>query len=764
MQPARKSYATGHHALMLLLVAVLGFSGCTRDPGKRKSEFVASAEKYVAAGKYGEAVIQYRNALKIDPNSSPLYYSLGETYTRNHQYPEGFVSFKKSAELDPTNTQARLALAKFYLIAKQYDQSIAELSELATKEPDAVEVQMLLADAYAGKGDVNRGIKVLEALLVHHSDSVPALLNLGVFYLSQNREAEAHAEFQKAIAADPKSVEARKAMAADAIRRGQTEEAETQFRAAVEANPQSDAAQRALADFYLGKGRAADAEAAFKRLAELDKSSPSGQFALASFDFSQNRYADARQIDSKLAKDSPKFLPARLQLVEIALAQADIGQASELVTQLLKERPNEPQALILRARISLEKKDPTKAISDLETAQRQEPNSPMLHYEMGTAYGQQGNMERAQASFQHALELNQNFVLADLALGQLMFSRGQWDDALKYAGPVLRRNPAEPRALLLAGNSEASLKNYPAAHQLFADYVKAYPDSPLGPLRLGYLALSQRQYAEAENQFQRSLQINPKQYDAIAGLVAMRLDQKQGEKAVQLVQEHLQSDETPVLYNMLASVYVAQLQYSQAEAALKRSLELDPQNFATHSELGEVYQREHSLDRALAEYDAALKINGKNAGLWTFYGMLNEAAGHADAAEKAYLKALQFDPGSVGAANNLAWMYCEQGRELDKALELAQRAKAAVPEAAAVSDTLGWIYYKRQLFTSAVPLFQQALKQQPSHAVYHYHLAATLLKEGKKEQARAELASALKLDSSLRNRTDIKALMGELSL
>lgn len=748
----------------LLFLLLLSFAGCTRDPIKRKSAFVASAEKYVAAGKYDEAIIQYRNALKIDPNSSALYYSLGEAYTRNQQYREALLSFKKSTELDPANTDAKLALAKFYLVAKQNNDSIQLLNEILQKKPDDDEGHLLLADAYAGKGDMTQAMKILQDMLSKNPNSLPALLNLGVFYLAQNKGSEAHAAFQKAVEVDPKSIEAHRAMAADAIHRGQPQEAEAEFRAAVNANPQSDVAARALADFYLGTGRSLDAEAAFKRLADLQKNTPDGQFSLASFYFGQKRYDEAAQIDSRIAKDTPKYLPARLQLVEVALAKGDVDQGSKLVEQLLKDRPKEPQALMLRARVALERKQPANAITDLETAQRLEPNAPMLYYEMGKAYQEQGNIERAQGSFQRALEINQNFVLADYALGEIMFGRGQWDAALKYAVGVLRRNPHESGALLLAGNAESALHNYTSAKQAFEQYVKENPNSAEGPLRLGFLALAQKQNAEAEKQFQQCLSLNPKEHQAIGGLVAIRLNEKQGEKAIQIVQQHLQSDQSPVLYNMLAGVYAALAQYPQAEAALKRSLELDPQNFTTHSTLGALYQREHSLDRAVTEYEAALKINDKNAGMWTMYGMLEEALGKQDAAEKAYLKALEVDPNSVSAANNLAWMYCEQGREMDKALELAQRAKAALPDVAAVSDTLGWIYYKRQLFESAVPLFQQAVKEQPDHAVYHYHLAATLSKEGKKDQAKAELSHALKLDSALRNRGDVKDLIGELSL
>src|SRR5262249_16949364 len=97
--------------------------------------------------------------------------------------------------------------------------------------------------------------------------------------------------------------------------------------------------------------------------------------------------------------------------------------------------------------------------------------------------------------------------------------------------------------------------------------------------------------------------------------------------------------------------------------------------------------------------------------------------------------------------------------DLNKALDLAQRARLALPKTANVSDTLGWVYYKRDLYGSALPLFQEAVRQDPNRAIFHFHLAAALVRTGKLDQAREELNSAFRLDSSLRQRGDVQQLL-----
>ena len=63
-------------------------------------------------------------------------------------------------------------------------------------------------------------------------------------------------------------------------------------------------------------------------------------------------------------------------------------------------------------------------------------------------------------------------------------------------------------------------------------------------------------------------------------------------------------------------------------------------------------------------------------------------------AQQTFERVMQLDPKAGVAANNLAWIYLENGGSLDLALHLAEVAKAAMPNAAEVNDTLGWAYYR----------------------------------------------------------------------
>ena len=92
----------------LSIVFACALASCGANPSKQKAEFLASGEKYAKAGKYQEAVIQYRNAIAIDPRSAAAHYRLALAYMELKVPQQAYQEFLSAAELDPANTDAQL--------------------------------------------------------------------------------------------------------------------------------------------------------------------------------------------------------------------------------------------------------------------------------------------------------------------------------------------------------------------------------------------------------------------------------------------------------------------------------------------------------------------------------------------------------------------------------------------------------------------------------------------------------------------------------
>ena len=83
--------------------------------------------------------------------------------------------------------------------------------------------------------------------------------------------------------------------------------------------------------------------------------------------------------------------------------------------------------------------------------------------------------------------------------------------------------------------------------------------------------------------------------------------------------------------------------------------------------------------------------------------MVLEQQGKVPEAEKEYQRVLSVESNAAVAANNLAWLYVSSNRKLDEALQLAQTALQQLPDEPNIHDTLGWIYYRKNMAAAAIP-------------------------------------------------------------
>jgi tetratricopeptide (TPR) repeat protein len=157
-------------------------------------------------------------------------------------------------------------------------------------------------------------------------------------------------------------------------------------------------------------------------------------------------------------------------------------------------------------------------------------------------------------------------------------------------------------------------------------------------------------------------------------------------------------------------------------------------------------------EEAVATYESALEQNPKSASLHLLLGSLLEAAGRQEEAMLHYEAAIEIDPGFAIAKNNLAYLMAERGQDLDRALDLAQEAKADLPDNPNAADTLGWVLYKKKVPAAAIGYLREAVgglaPEDPSLPLVRHHLALAYEANEQPEQAIEALEKAVaELDS-----------------
>lgn len=766
-------------SLFCLLAAVTIFlAGCT-NPDKAKAQHLQKGEAYLKDSKFQEASLEFRNAIQIDEKLAAGHWGLARAFEGLERYPEMLDALRKTVSLDQNNLDAKLKLGNFYLLgARGRAEVIAESDRLAKevlqKDPNNIEGHILLGSVLFAQNQKDKAFEELNHAVQLDPNRIESYLSLARFHVVNKELDKAEALLKKAISVNGNSALAHTEYGKFLAQSNRMPEAEAELRKAVEVGPTDRNARFVLSSYYLVTRQFDKAEESYKALAALEPDKPESQAVLADFYAAVNRLDDSVRIYQDILAKSPDYMMGRYRLTEILLTKGDTQNASVQIEEALKKDKQDRSALLLRARLkgqSGQSENLKSALEDLKEVLRQEPNSrPALYFMAQYTFGL-GLIDQARA-FAADLEKNYpDYLPAKLMQLQLALAGGEQKAAISLGNDLLarldktapdRENSAQllqeirEKTYLTRGTAQLQLKNSAAARKDYETARDINPNDPVVYNSLALIALTENKPQDAVSSFETALKVDPTNFDALNGLINLYARTQELDKAHARIDQALATyPNNASLHYLKAQVYGSQHNSQSAEAELNRALELDPNYLPAYSALGSLYINTKQEDRAIAEYQKIIARRPENATPYTLIGMLEDQRKNYDAAEMNYRKALEKDPNAIIAANNLAWLYAVTGRgNLDEAVRLAQGVVQKNPNIAGFIDTLGWVYYKKNLHTAAVEQLRKAVSinevdarranVSPS-ASYHYHLGMALKGQGNKDEARRELETAVRL-------------------
>src|ERR671934_1820073 len=142
-------------------VAALVAAGCSRDPIKASRAHVAKGDQYVETGKFQEATIEYRNAVKYAPESAEAHAKLADAAARANDARTAIGEYLRIADLDPANAAAQVRAASVYLLAGRYDEAKDRAEAALRAAPGNANAHIALGEALAGLHDRTRSLASL---------------------------------------------------------------------------------------------------------------------------------------------------------------------------------------------------------------------------------------------------------------------------------------------------------------------------------------------------------------------------------------------------------------------------------------------------------------------------------------------------------------------------------------------------------------------------------------------------------------------------
>ena len=742
--------------------SVVVTSACSRDPEVAKRKYLESGDRFFEQEKYSEAIIEYRNAIRLDPKFAAARKGLAASYLRTSDLVNALREKVRVADLLPEDGAAQVEAGNLLLLVGRYDDAKARASKVLSGNPKDIGAQLLLANALAGLKDFDGAIAEVEEALKLDPERTSTYTSLGTLQLARGNREAAERAFKEATARNPTSVAAQLAYANFQWAIGEVQAAKARLEQALVMAPKDSRANRAMASLLLAGGETAAAEPYLIAAADTDPTL-TAMLVLADYYIAANRTADAvarlRQLESKPTLRSS----AKLRLASIEFRQGRHSEAERLADEILTTDKGDTRALLLKANVLAIRNQLDEAAGYADRAAKADPRSARAQFALGRLALLRHKPEEARTAFTEAVRLNPRAGDAQLELARLHLAEGAAAKSLEFANQAAKNEPdkAEPR--LAQARALIAQRQLDSAELVLDQVLKAYPRSAEALTQLGIVRTLRRDVVRAAPLFERALEIDPLRLEATAGLVSLDLAARRHAEARARAEARLASTPGDSAALLLAGrTYSAVGDVKAAEDTLKKAIEADPQNLGAYETLGRLYMAGGRLKEAQAEFEAIAARQSRPIGSLTMVGMIQQGRKLAAEARSTYERVLQFDSKAAIAANNLAWIYLDSGENLDLALQLAQTAKASRPTQPEITDTLGWIYYRKGLFPQAVRELEGTVQSDPANPLYQYHLGLAYAKTGDKVRAKRTLEAALRLKPDFDGAADAARVLSTL--
>jgi len=754
-----------------ILIAVFA-CGCS----KSARSYIERGNQLYDAGKFEDAALNYRNAIKKDSQSGDAYYRLSLALIKLNQGVEAYQDLSRAVTLNPDNADAKVELATLCLAvyardsrhpAVLYNQAKSLTDQLLAKNPNSAEGLRLKGAIALIDNRPSEAAESLRRALVIAPNSMQVKTDLAEALLKDNRLEEGERVAKEAIAKHPQYAPPYDLLYAFYLAQRRESDAEAVLKLRIANNPNDSAPVLRLAAQYFRQQKAADAENLLNTLLERRKTIPQADLLVGDFHMLVRNYEKAlADYERGGSLDKPHEIIYRGRQASTLVAMGRIDQGLKTLDSMLSTDPKNQFARTLKAEVLTRvggDANLTTAVALATDLAKEAPNDARIQMIAGRAFLAKRDLESAAVRFRQAATVDRQLVAPRLALAQIALERRNYTSVLENAAAALAIQPSDPNARLFRIIGLTGSGSFAQAKLEAEQLAQGTKDAPPVEMELGIIALRQKNYAEAERHFQKLYHEGDTNLYPLAGLVNTYVGEHQSDRALQLAEAELkrapQSNARAAL--MIATAEAAG-KPDVAMAELQKLADQNPKSADIQIRIGDFQRRHGNFAGALQAFQRAREIDPQYKGLDRTIGIIQDESGKTTEAIASYRKALAQVPDDPIVLNNLAFLLIQTGGDLNEALRLATAASRKSPNTPPIEDTLAWIHIKRGNSEAMIPILSRLIQKDPANAGYRYHYAVALFQKGDRTTAKHELETALSDKPPKQMEGDIRNLLAQI--
>jgi tetratricopeptide (TPR) repeat protein len=441
----------------------------------------------------------------------------------------------------------------------------------------------------------------------------------------------------------------------------------------------------------------------------------------------------------------PSAQVAKQMLISLLVSGGKYQQAIPHVEQLLAATPKNPGSVFMLIH-SLLMRVPDKniALTWLVDLAKPYPTVAEAHWAVAQVASAAKNKELAIAEIHLATKLRPDWDMAVMFEVQLLLP-GEPTKALQQLKTFSTAHPENKEVNLFYARTLLDQKRYAESRTQFQKLQLAEPDNAELAFAVALLSLQMGELERAEKELQETLSRGKKDADTVHYYLG-QLHEAKKDNLTALAQYRQVLEGDYVFSSRLREAYILNKsgKLSEARAVLKNTPATEGQQTVTLVIIDAQMLREaKQFDTSYQVLSEALKTNPDQQQLMFEVAMAADKLGKTEIFEQTLRNLLQVAPGHAQAYNALGYSYLERNVHIEEGMKLVEKAYQIEPDDAAITDSVGWGYFRLGKLDKSAEYLQRAFLSNPDPEIAA-HLGEVLWAQGKKEEAKKILLESIK--------------------
>lgn len=771
--------------LFFLLIAAGLVIACGDSKKNEATKYIDSARNFIARHKPETAILEYKNAIELYPQNDVALFELAETYVLLNNVNTAIRYYNLAAQANQERVEPHLRLAQIYSQTDRLMDARSEISRAMVIAPTSVNAYHILSGIQIRERDLTSAIGTLIQAEKIDPTNVKTQVSLAKLYIKTKAFDLAKSAYIKAISNDSSSRDAYMGLARLYSMEKKWDQVETLLLSVVKTPGMTAQKYGDLAGFYEQQQKNELAETYFLKTIEAAPKDIFPLMALARFYTRLNRKADAVTLIEKALNTKKNPSLVLTGLAQVYMHFGEIDKAEEAINKALAIDKNYVDAIFQQGVVLMAKNDYKTALDRFDQVIALNQIHAKAFYYRALCIKERGATDRPEQKIFRAaagmldnpeefeknqikenllaaLTIDPELVEARMALATQYLLEKRVDKAKEEVHMILKLKTPDQKIMSLVAGINILEGNIGEAEKILLAIIEKHPDYLPALIRLGFLYKEMGNEGHAIALFETAFEKDPLQLGLADEIIQLSLKKGQSGLAIEKADRFSKmagEGRVAYFYNLKGEIYLKDKVFEQAVAYFNKSIDAQPQFLRPHMNLAQLWIHQKKRDKALAEYQTIEKIDPNFLpAIWAM-ALTYDAREDFASAQTYYRKVLAVDPRHPLAANNLAFLLSGDKNRLEEAFRLAQMARQIRPDDPNVLDTMGWVFYQKGNYFSALSEFEESLGKASDNPMVNFHYGMALYRTKSYEQARKFFKKALALDPEFRGAKEARKML-----